>query len=87
MARVVLVNSEYTRDVYHSAFPTLTNEPDILYPCIIEKAFDLPDDFDGKSVINDLLKMDTSKSLPKIIMSLNRYERKKNIGLAIRSFR
>ena len=87
MARKVLVNSEYTKEVYHTAFPSLTTEPDILYPCIIEENFNLPRDFNGKSVIYNLLDIPVLKPLPKIITSLNRYERKKNIGLAIRSFK
>lgn len=87
MARKVLVNSEFTKDVYHNAFPSLTTEPDVLYPCIIEKNFELPKDFNGKSTIHKMLNIPTGENLPKIITSLNRYERKKNIGLAIRSFR
>lgn len=87
MARKVLVNSEFTKNVYHNAFPTLTAEPSVLYPCIIEDSFKLPIDFDSKTVIKNLLKVPTNQPLPKLITSLNRYERKKNIGLAIRSFR
>eukprot|EP00344_Euplotes_crassus_P010985 CAMPEP_0197017224 /NCGR_PEP_ID=MMETSP1380-20130617/79425_1 /TAXON_ID=5936 /ORGANISM="Euplotes crassus, Strain CT5" /LENGTH=156 /DNA_ID=CAMNT_0042444303 /DNA_START=641 /DNA_END=1108 /DNA_ORIENTATION=- len=34
-----------------------------------------------------MLNIPKSQPLPKLITSLNRYERKKNIGLAIRSFR
>jgi len=87
MARRVLVNSEYTKQVYFEAFPSLVQEPDILYPCIKEDAFELPEGYDDKKVIHNLLGVAEDKPLPHLITSLNRYERKKNIGLAIRSFR
>jgi alpha-1,3/alpha-1,6-mannosyltransferase len=87
MARKILVNSEYTKEVYHEAFPSLTTPPDILYPCLREEAFELPKNHDHKKVIHTLLGIPESQKLPHIITSLNRYERKKNIGLAIRSFR
>jgi alpha-1,3/alpha-1,6-mannosyltransferase len=87
MARRVLVNSEFTKGVFFNAFPTLTTEPNVLYPCIKEDSFKLPKDFDSKSVIHTLLNIPKDQPLPNIITSLNRYERKKNIGLAIRSFR
>jgi len=87
MARRVLVNSEYTKTVYHQAFPSLRTPPDILYPCLKEDSFILPKGYDRKKVIHKLLGIPEDKPLPHIVTSLNRYERKKNIGLAIRSFR
>lgn len=87
MARKILVNSEYTKEVYHQAFPSLRTSPDILYPCIKEDSFIMPPDYNSKKVIHKLLDIPEDQQLPHIITSLNRYERKKNIGLAIRSFR
>ena len=87
MARKVVVNSDYTRQVYLEAFPSLTGLPDILYPWLKEETFALPDDLNPKEIVYKLLDISEDKPLPHIITSLNRYERKKNIGLAIRSFR
>ena len=57
--------------------------PEILYPAINEKSFVKSKDFTQD--ISDLLGRDI-KETTTILTSLNRYERKKNIGLALRSF-
>jgi alpha-1,3/alpha-1,6-mannosyltransferase len=54
--------------------------PDILYPPINLKTFEKSPTFSGS--INELL----GGSHDTIITSLNRYERKKNIPLAIKAF-
>lgn len=85
MAHKIFVNSNFTRQIFKQSFTSLNIEPDILYPCLIEKAFELPKSFDDRSSIYEMLNLDSSKSLPRLVTSLNRYERKKNIGLAIKS--
>jgi alpha-1,3/alpha-1,6-mannosyltransferase len=51
--------------------------PDVLYPSLDVSKFDLPDD--EKSVTKEF-----GKNIN--FLSINRYERKKNLGLAIRAF-
>jgi hypothetical protein len=53
----------------------------VLYPAINEKNFETSADF-GKESIEDLL----GKKASRIMTSLNRYERKKGIDLALRAF-
>lgn len=67
--------------------------PEILYPTISEKAF-LKSNLYKNLSIKTLLESDNSekkqinyRSNTKIFTSLNRYERKKNIGLSIRAFK
>jgi len=57
--------------------------PSVLYPVINMKTFVKSKDFDGD--ISKLLGREVAPDA-KIFTSLNRYERKKNIGLAIESF-
>ena len=58
--------------------------PAILYPNIDEKKYVLSQDF--SSTMKELLQRDDIGTETLIITSLNRYERKKNINLALESF-
>lgn len=58
--------------------------PKILYPAINEKNFVQSKGF--KMKLSELLKTSSLSKDTKILTSLNRYERKKNINLAIESF-
>ena len=87
MAHKILVNSRFTRSIFKNAFRLLRTEPDILYPCLIEKGFELPKEFDTQQALYDMLGLKNGQKMPRIVTSLNRYERKKNIGLAIKAFR
>lgn len=70
----IVVNSKFTRGVFKEAFPGLKHiTPGVVYPCV-----------------------DTSTATPratqplwagkKVFLSINRFERKKDVGLAIRAF-
>lgn len=75
----VLVNSKFTRRVFKSTFRSLSLDPDVLYPSLNTKFFDTPPQDDEVS------SKIPSKSF--IFLSINRYERKKNLSLAIDTFR
>lgn len=65
-----------------------THLPEVLYPAINLKVFEKSEGFKSLS-INDMLKDQIDEKIlknAKIFTSLNRYERKKNINLAIKAF-
>lgn len=79
-ANLVVVNSGFTRTIYKENFKILNSlgsNPDILYPAIDFSKFD--------NNLFDQAIMDKLNNRP-FFMSLNRYERKKGIGLAIEAF-
>ncbi len=59
------------------------HNPEVLYPAINLKVFNKSPEF--KDTIGELLHRKIS-SKTQILTSLNRYERKKNINLAIKAF-
>jgi len=72
----IVVNSKFTRSVFSSAFPSLAHrQPNVVYPCVDTK------DPAPSSDPNDVYFKGQ-----KIVLSINRFERKKDIGLAIRAF-
>jgi alpha-1,3/alpha-1,6-mannosyltransferase len=77
-ADAILVNSEFTAQTFAQAFPSLHRrgiKPGVLYPAINLAQQELPSDAE---------KPDLSFGGAKhVVISINRYERKKNIGLAI----
>ncbi|MEO2193085.1 MAG: alpha-1,3/1,6-mannosyltransferase ALG2 [bacterium] len=88
MAHRVLVNSEFTRGVFRETFTVLDARgvvPDVLYPAVV-----IPGDAEmsamrasWRSLLPpDVVALMTSRPT---FLSINRYERKKNIGLAIRA--
>ncbi|XP_050400955.1 alpha-1,3/1,6-mannosyltransferase ALG2 [Patella vulgata] len=79
MADCVLVNSKFTAGVFHDTFKSLSHiQPQVLYPIPDFSAFDKPID----DPTDDLIP--SNKSL--ILLSINRYERKKNLPVAIQAF-
>ena len=97
-AQTIVVNSEYTQHIFLKSFPIIAanskkeendgwlfkkHNPEVLYPAINLKVFDKSAKF--KDTIDDLLSRKTSAKT-QILTSLNRYERKKNINLAIKGF-
>ncbi|XP_071846256.1 alpha-1,3/1,6-mannosyltransferase ALG2-like [Apostichopus japonicus] len=78
MADVILVNSNFTAETFKSTFTSLSNiQPEVLYPSLNFDAFD------GKvEPAGDLFPKGTGP----LFLSINRYERKKNLALAIESF-
>eukprot|EP01133_Synstelium_polycarpum_P004321 gene4321-5047_t len=69
-----VVNSNFTARTFTEAFPSIAKTPAVLYPCLNLKQYDeTPASKDGLLIPDD----------KKIILSINRYERKKNLGLAM----
>jgi alpha-1,3/alpha-1,6-mannosyltransferase len=82
MADTIVVNSNFTKSVFATAFPKIGLEPRVVYPCVdvTEKKTE------KKSIILDEAPTFLAEDGRKILLSINRFERKKNIGLAIKAF-
>ena len=81
MANFIMVNSKFTAETFRETFKSLENVPiTVLYPAINVKNFDIQAD---KSLLKDMVPP-TAKH---IFLSINRYERKKNLVLALESLR
>lgn len=77
LAHVVVVNSKFTASVFRKTFPTLRSvDPEVLYPSLVFNNFLKPVD----PPIKDLL-----PTYETLFLSINRFERKKNLGLALES--
>lgn len=96
MAQLIVVNSGFTQKVFQDNFPIIAAQskkeedrsgfitkhlPKILYPPINLKVFIKSEGF--SMTIDKLLKTEVKGN---IMTSLNRYERKKNIPLALKAF-
>ncbi|BFZ59317.1 Alpha-1,3-mannosyltransferase-like protein [Saitoella coloradoensis] len=74
----IVVNSNFTRSVFAKAFPRIKRTPGILYPCV-----DItPEPTTPPSSRRTLQFPERTK----VILSINRFERKKNIELALKAF-
>ncbi|KAJ3286309.1 Alpha-1,3-mannosyltransferase-like protein [Rhizoclosmatium sp. JEL0117] len=78
MADCTVVNSNFTRQIFKDSFTSIKTTPKVLYPAIRIEAYNNS----GKST-KDFRKYLKSKT---IVLSINRFERKKNISLAIQAF-
>ncbi|XP_046399115.1 alpha-1,3/1,6-mannosyltransferase ALG2 [Ischnura elegans] len=80
-AHKVLVNSNFTAGVFASTFKRLSGKvtPSVLYPCVDFSKFETVS-LDSK---NDALKEIGVSTDAVVLLSINRYERKKNLFLAI----
>ncbi|KAJ3062276.1 Alpha-1,3-mannosyltransferase-like protein [Podochytrium sp. JEL0797] len=78
MADCTVVNSNFTRDIFKQSFPSIKRSPKVLYPAIRTEAYNGSGELCAE--FRQYLKGKT------IILSINRFERKKNIGLAIQAF-
>jgi alpha-1,3/alpha-1,6-mannosyltransferase len=76
MADYILVNSIYTRTVFKSSFPSIKVTPEVLYPALNLQSYD--EKPNEKPTIN--------LSGKRAIVSVNRFEKKKGIGLAVETF-
>ncbi|KAJ1964804.1 Alpha-1,3-mannosyltransferase-like protein [Dispira parvispora] len=76
LADRVVVNSHFTAQVFQKAFPSIQNVPHVLHPGIHTAAYDHP--VDNEDPLLEPLRL----SRP-FLLSINRFERKKNIQLAI----
>ncbi|KAK0388184.1 hypothetical protein NLU13_4429 [Sarocladium strictum] len=75
-AQAVAVNSEFTKRVVEKTWPGLTRvvSTKVIYPCV-----DTDEKISETSLPDELRDQ-------KIILSINRFERKKDVGLAIKAF-
>eukprot|EP01036_Dinobryon_divergens_P029519 gene29519-38627_t len=80
-ANLTLVNSKYTQDVFRATFKSLGEQrpPFVLYPAV-------PDILSSVDMNEVPLLVPYTQGYDFVFLSLNRYERKKNIFLAIDSF-
>ncbi|CAG8455795.1 4889_t:CDS:2 [Funneliformis caledonium] len=79
MADCVVVNSNFTANIFRESFPRIKHVPRVLYPGIYFDSYDKKVDLEDMSIKI----LETTK---KFILSINRFERKKNIALAIYAF-
>ncbi|CAM0142658.1 Alpha-1,3-mannosyltransferase-like protein [Umbelopsis sp. WA50703] len=79
MADTIVVNSNFTAGVFKRSFPSILKRPRTLYPPINFEAYDKDVDINDQSV--KILVSDK-----KLIVSINRFERKKDIALAVHAF-
>ncbi|KAM9206326.1 alpha-1,3/1,6-mannosyltransferase ALG2 isoform 1-T1 [Dugong dugon] len=76
MADCIVVNSQFTANVFKDTFKTLSHiDPDVLYPSVNVTSFD--------SAIPEKLDDLVPKGKQFLFLSINRYERKKNVTLAL----
>ncbi|ORX67074.1 UDP-Glycosyltransferase/glycogen phosphorylase [Linderina pennispora] len=75
----IVVNSRFTQETFRKAFPRLAKVPRVLMPALNLKAYDTPVDLEDPA----LLALRTEKAM---VVSINRFERKKDVQLAIDAF-
>uniref|UniRef100_A0A0K8TU77 Alpha-1,3/1,6-mannosyltransferase ALG2 n=1 Tax=Tabanus bromius TaxID=304241 RepID=A0A0K8TU77_TABBR len=75
----VLVNSKFTLRIFRETFKRLDLTPNVLYPSLNTKFFD------ETQVADDELSLLLPKE-PFVFLSINRYERKKQLSIAIEAF-
>lgn len=75
----VVVNSNFTKSMYKKTFNYMNKNPGVIYPCVDTEAVPIPelDQNIGDALIGPE---------EKFYLSINRYEKKKNIELAIESY-
>ncbi|XP_011154227.1 alpha-1,3/1,6-mannosyltransferase ALG2 [Harpegnathos saltator] len=78
MAHKIFVNSIYTGNVFRNTFKRLHTELEVLYPSINTDFFDKTRIVSIERVLDRKLSDDSI-----ILLSINRYERKKNLSLAL----
>lgn len=80
-ADTILVNSKFTRRIFKDTFKRISFMPTVLYPSLNTKYFD-------DTNVHDLDTSDLQLQRDSIVfLSINRYERKKNIPLALNAFK
>ncbi len=79
----IVVNSNFTKAVFGDAFPELrSRSPAVVHPCVDTKEVE---------ITNGTQPAKNGKTKPlwagkRVLLSINRFERKKDIGLALRAF-
>lgn len=78
-SEVIVVNSNFTKSVFKTAFPGLKHRnPGVVYPCVDTKVSEK-----AKEIKTQEEPLWSNK---KVFLSINRFERKKDVGLAIRAY-
>lgn len=74
----IVVNSKFTRGVVEGVWPGLGGKRGmgVVYPCVDTEEKEISEEKGGKGLWEG----------KKVVLSINRFERKKDIGLAIRAF-
>ena len=81
MADFIMVNSKFTAETFKNTFTSLAKVPiTVMYPSINMRGFDVSVD---KGLLKDMLPPKATT----IFLSINRYERKKNLALALEALR
>lgn len=75
----ILVNSHFTANIFKETFKTIIEKPAILYPSINTKQFEHAE----KIPLNTIIPNIEEDSF--VFLSVNRFERKKNLSLAIKA--
>jgi alpha-1,3/alpha-1,6-mannosyltransferase len=71
----IVVNSKFTKSVFGKAFPALKHrEPGVIYPCV---------DITAGNAIEEIKPLWPKK---KVLLSINRFEKKKDVALAIKAY-
>jgi alpha-1,3/alpha-1,6-mannosyltransferase len=71
----IVVNSKFTKSVFGEAFPGLKHrEPGVIYPCV---------DVTAGDTIEEIRPLWGTK---KVLLSINRFEKKKDVALAIKAY-
>lgn len=77
----IVVNSNFTKSVVYNTFKSLKNQSlNVIYPCVSTDQKDFSPSTDSLNLVKSLLSDNT------YFLSINRFEKKKNIQLAIESF-
>lgn len=72
----ILVNSQFTLSVFMNTFPSINKQPDVVYPSINSDLYTTIETIPLKDILN-------GESCT-FLLSINRFERKKSLDLAIR---
>lgn len=80
---VIVVNSNFTKGIFGEAFPRLRHRsPAVVYPCVIEE-----------DSAQDEKEIETARGgqralwkKKRVVLSINRFERKKDVALAVKAF-
>lgn len=81
-ADLVLVNSNFTRQVFAAAFPSIARAPTVLYPTVSLAA--LP--AEESAAERECLPLAEADRARRLVVSLNRFERKKDVMLALEAY-
>ncbi|OQU99021.1 Glycosyl transferase 4-like domain-containing protein [Cladophialophora immunda] len=73
----IVVNSKFTKSVASRVWPSLAESLGVIYPCVNDGSKEAEADVDGTTLWDGQFK---------ILLSINRFERKKDIGLAVRAY-